>query len=151
MLAWSRPYVGPFWAMSAPCWAHVEPFRCILWFCWLLLGTSWDHIGLILGHFGPWWHHIRVMLSLFCPCKAFARNIVNTSKKYTFWSRCWWSLLPFLGYVCFFALGAVLSMQGVCKKHRKYQQRIHFLVSLLMVFAPFFGLCVFLSFGVCCT
>ena len=48
-------------------------------------------------------------------------------------------------------LGAVLSMQHVCKKHRKYQQRIHFLVSLLMVFAPFFGLSLFLFFGVRCT
>ena len=67
----------------------------------------------------------------------------------TFWAM----LAPYWAHVELFwaILGAVLSMQGVCKKHRKYQQQIHFLASLLMVFAPFFGLCLFLSFGVCCT
>ena len=60
--AWSRDYVGPLWAMSAIllypvvcvclCWAILGVF-CGL--CWPLLGKSWDHIRLILGHFGLCW------------------------------------------------------------------------------------------------
>ena len=67
----------------------------------------------------------------------------------TFWAM----LAPYWVYIePFWAiLGAVLSMQGVCKKHCKYQQKIHFLVSLLMVFASFLGYVYFFSFGVCCT
>ena len=38
--------------------------------------------------------------------------------------------------------GTVSSMQGVSKKHREYQQKIHFLIFLLMVFAPFFVISV---------
>ena len=109
-------YVGPLWAMSAPYWAHVGPFCCILWFafafvepflrvfcglCWALLGKSWDHIRVILGHFdyvgtfwamlAPYWAHVGpfwaifgsvafvldlgISMSLnFRPCKAFAKN-----------------------------------------------------------------------------
>ena len=58
------------------------------------LGTSWDHIGFVLGHIKPCWHHIELTLNhfalfweLFRPCTAFARNTVNTGKIYTFWSR----------------------------------------------------------------
>ena len=34
-LSWAiLGYVGPLWAMSAPYWAHVGPFCCILWFAY---------------------------------------------------------------------------------------------------------------------
>ena len=87
--------------MSAPYWAHVGQFWCILWFAlafvgqelgpyWAYLGPFWD----MLGHFGPRWHHTSLMLSHlgifwdldlgisvslnFRPCNAFAKNIINT-------------------------------------------------------------------------
>ena len=61
---------GPYWVYLRPSLAMLGHF-----------GPCWHHIGLTLSHFGLFWE-------LFCPCKAFARNTVNTSKKYTFWSRC---------------------------------------------------------------
>ena len=89
--------VGPALAQS---WAPIEQFYTLLYFvvCEVFvgqeLGPYWVYLGpslAMLGHFGPCWHHIGLMLShfglfweLFCPCKAFARNTVNTSKKYTF-------------------------------------------------------------------
>ena len=55
------------------------------------LGTSWDHIGFVLGHIKPCWHHIELTLNhfalfweLFRPCTAFARNTVNTGKIVSF-------------------------------------------------------------------
>ena len=93
--------------MSAPYWAHVEQFWCMLWFVlafvgqelgpyWAYLGPFWD----MLGHFGPRWHHTWFMLSHFRgilgsvsafvldlgisvslnfrPCNAFAKNTINT-------------------------------------------------------------------------
>ena len=79
---------------------HFGVFCGFVGFCWARVGTilalSWATLGyggtILLSHFG-------LFLELFCPCKAFARNTVNTSKKL-----------------------------------------IHFLVSLLMVFAPFSGI-----------
>ena len=48
--------------MSAPYWAHVEPFWCILWFVLAFVGQEFLAM---LGHFGPRWHHIWLMLSHF--------------------------------------------------------------------------------------
>ena len=67
-----------------------------------LLGKSWDHIRLILGHFGlPYWAHVGpfwaifgsvsafvldlgISMSLnFRPCQAFAKN---TRNKYNLWT-----------------------------------------------------------------
>ena len=113
------PYPGPLWAMVAPYWGHVEPF-------WAILGAVLSMQGVCKKHckyqqkiskntlFGLaadglcslfWVMFVSLLWELFCPCKAFAKNTVNTSKKYTFWPRCWWSLLPLLGYVCFFSFG----------------------------------------------
>ena len=112
-------YLGPSWDhIGFLSWATLGHAGTILGSCWAILG----YIGLMLSHFGLFWE-------LFCLCKAFARNTVNTSKKYTFWSRCWWSLLPFLGYVCFFPsgyaaislclpdLGLMLDHSGLCQRH----------------------------------
>ena len=111
------------------------------------LGLMLDHSGLCQRHVGLMLNHFGVFCGFVGFCWARVGTILALS----------WATLghggTILGHVEPFRaiLGAVLSMQGVCKKHREYRQKIHFLVSLLMVFAPFFGLCLFLSFGVCCT
>ena len=100
-------------------------------FCWPLLGKSWDHIGLILGHFGLCWDilgHVGTILG-----------------------SCW----AILGYfricgLCFglghFNVVEFSSMQGVCKKHPKYQEKIQFvdcvadgLCFYFFVFVSFLG------------
>ena len=100
------------------------------------LGTRWDHIGFVLGHIKPCWHHIELTLNhfalfweLFRPCTAFARNTVNTGKIYTFWSRSWWFLPPCFGYfccslfwyaalrLCLSDLGLLLGHPGLCQRH----------------------------------
>ena len=43
-------------------WAHVEPFWCIWWFVLAFVGQEFLAM---LGHFGPRWHHIWLMLSHF--------------------------------------------------------------------------------------
>ena len=47
MLAWSRAYVGPLWAMSASCWAILVYFVACVGLCWARVGTT------ILGLSGP--------------------------------------------------------------------------------------------------
>ena len=99
------------------CWASVGTIlgscsailRVFCGLCWPLLGKSWDHIGFILGHFGLCWDilgHVGTILG-----------------------SCW----AILGYfricgLCFglghFNVVEFSSMQGVCKKHPKYQEKI---------------------------
>ena len=57
-------YVGPLWAMSAPCWAHVEAFWCILWFVLAFVGfwPRWDILGHVCTIFGL----CRAILVVFC-------------------------------------------------------------------------------------
>ena len=44
--------LGQRWHRIGLCWAILVVF---CGFCWPLLGKSWDHIGLVLGHFGLCW------------------------------------------------------------------------------------------------
>ena len=70
------------------CWARVGT----------ILGLSWA-ILTMLGHFGPCWHHIGLMLGHF--------GLFNR-----ICGRCFG-----LGH---FSVVDFSSMQGVCKKHSKY-------------------------------
>ena len=143
MAPWASflPMLARFWDVGpalAPYWAHVEPLLGVLCgLCWPLLGKSWDHIGLILGHFGlcwdiwAMWHHIGLMLGHFglfsdlCVGLCFGLGHFNVVK--------------------------FSSIPGVCKKHEKYQNKYNLWTALLMVFAAIFSF-VFVSFlGACCS
>ena len=110
------------------CWALLGVF-CGL--CRPLLGKSWDHIRLILGHFGLCWDilgHVGTILG-----------------------SCW----AILGYfricvgLCFglghFNVVEFSSMPGVCKKHQKYQEKIQFVDCVADGFCCYFSF-VFVSF-----
>ena len=83
--------------------------------CWALLGKSWDHIRVILGHFdyvgtfwamlAPYWAHVGPFWAIFGsvafvldlgisvflnfrPCKAFAKTNQNTRKNTICGLRC---------------------------------------------------------------
>ena len=55
----------------------------------------------------------RLFWKLFCPSKAFAKNNVNTSKKYTWWSPCWLSFAPFW-VICVSFLWGMLHLGYAC-------------------------------------
>ena len=55
-------YVGTFWATLAPYLANVGAI--FLERVGTILGLSWAILGM-LGHFGPRWHHIGLMLGHF--------------------------------------------------------------------------------------
>jgi len=84
--------------------------------CWLLLGKNWDHIGLILGHLGSSW----AILGHFRICVGLCFGLGHVS-------------------VVDFS-----PMQGVCKKHQKYQEKIQFVDYVADGFCIF--LVVFVSF-----
>ena len=67
--------LGPFWAMLGhfgPCWARVGTILGLSWAIlgyvgtfWAMLDPCWDHIGLVLSHFGLCWDilgHVGPML-----------------------------------------------------------------------------------------
>ena len=146
-----RPHFCPCCALLG-CWASVGTILgscsailgvfCGL--CWPLLGKSWDHIGLILGHFGLCWDilgnvgtilgsrwaicaifgsvsafvlDLGISVSLnFRPCKAFAQNAQNTRKKYNLWTPL---LMVFAAFFLFLSwgmlqLGYVCLISGLC-------------------------------------
>ena len=106
-------YVGPLWAMSAPYWiywAHVEPFWCILWFVLAFVGQEFLAM---LGHFGPRWHHIWLMLSHFSGILWFVVALVGQE------------LGPYWAY-----LGPFLAMLG------HFWQRRHRIALILSHFGP---------------
>ena len=138
-MAPSASFLPMFSGMLGQRWHHIglmfSHFRGILWFVLALLGKSWDHIGLILGHFGLCWDilgHVGTILG-----------------------SCW----AILGYfricgLCFglghFNVVEFSSMQGVCKKHPKYQEKIQFVDCVADgLCCYFFGFCFFL--GACCS
>ena len=100
--------------------------------CWPLLGKSWDHIGLILGHFGLCWDilgHVGTILG-----------------------SCW----VILGYfricgLCFglghFSVVDFSSMQACAKNTQNTRKQYNLWTALLMVFAVIFWLFLFLSWG----
>ena len=67
------------------------------------------------------------------------------------------AVLGYVGTFCFMfwqfwaIFGTVSSMQGVSKKHREYQQKIHFFDLLADGLCSFFLLFLLLSFWICCT
>ena len=128
-LSWAiLGYVGTFWATLAPYWAHVEP-------SWAILGAVSAFV-LDLG--------ISVSLN-FRPCKAFAKNTINTKEKTQFLGCiadgfcCF-----FFGCFCFFLLGhaalrlclpnlgLMLGHWGLCRHH---------IGLMLSHFGVFCGLC----------
>ena len=110
----------------------------------LISGLCWTILGYVSAMLGSCWTISVYFLVLLL--SAFVGHEFGPHWPYP--GPLWAMVAPYWGHVePFWAiLGAVLSMQGVCKKHCKYQQQIQFLVSSLMVFAPFFGLCLFLFF-----
>ena len=109
------------------CWAILVVF---CGFCWPLLGKSWDHIGLILGHFGLCWDILGNVGTILGSCWAIlryfricvglcfglghfvhARRLHKTPKipgKNTICGlRCWWFLLLFFVFVSFLGHAAV--------------------------------------------
>ena len=90
----------------------------------LCLGKSWDHIGLILGHFGLCWDILGNVGTILGSCWAILRYF-----------RICVGLCFGLGH---FSVVEFSSMQGVCTKHPKYQQKIQFVDSVADGFCCFF-------------
>ena len=117
----------------------------ILWFVLAFveqaLGSYWAYLGpfwVMWGHLGLCRHHIGLMLSHLG----------------LFWGLCWGSYCAILGYfgVCVGFCLEFSSMQGVCKKKRKYHEKRQFLGCHADGFCCyFFGCFCFFSFGACCT
>ena len=106
-----RATLAPYWAHVEPSWAI---WVCVGFFFWQALGPYWAYLGpfwAMLGHFGPRWHHSGLSLGYlgvcvgahiapswailgsvlasvlnFRPCKAFAKNSGNTTKKDNSWA-----------------------------------------------------------------
>ena len=114
-----RPHFCPCCALLG-CWATVGTILgscsailgvfCGL--CWPLLGKSWDYIELILGHFGLCWDILGHVGTILGSCWA----ILN-------YFRICVGLCLGLGH---FNIVEISSMQGVCKKHLKYQEKMQF-------------------------
>ena len=86
---------------------------------WAYLGPFWA----MLGHFGPCWHHIGLMLGHFRLFSDMCRPL------------CWtWH----------FNVVEFSSMRGVCKKHPKYEEQIQFVDCVADGFCCYFF--VFVSF-----
>ena len=109
-------YVGTFWATLSHFWG-------ILWFLYVSVGFCWARIGTILGsswaiwaHLGPFW----AILGHFRICVGLCFGLGHVS-------------------VVDFS-----PMQGVCKKHQKYQEKIQFVDYVADGFCIF--LVVFVSF-----
>ena len=64
-------------------------------FCWPLLGKSWDHIGLILGHFGLRWDILGNVGTLLGSCWAILVVFCGLWDVGTFWA----TLAPYLANV----------------------------------------------------
>ena len=105
------------------------------------LAQSWAPVEQFYGYF-------VVCVGL---CRARVRTILGLS----------WAMLGHFG-PCWHHIGLMLSHFGpfwelfcLCKAFAKKtvnaSKKCTFWSLLLMVFASFFGLCLFLSFGVCCT
>ena len=165
------------------CWARVGTTLGLSWAIlgyvgtfWAMLDKSWDHIGLVLGHFGLCWDllgHVGAMAHLgpFCaifgfvsafvldsgisasltfrPCKSVQKTPKIPGKiqfvDYVADGFCCYFLVVFVSFlglqscwailghfrICVglcFGLGHVSvvdfsSMQGVCKKKQKYQEK----------------------------
>ena len=90
----------------------------------------WDHIGLILGHFGLCWDILGNVGTILGSC---------------------WAILRYFRICVGLCLGhghfnvvEFSSTQGVCKKHPKYQEKIQFVECVADCFCCFF---LFLSWG----
>ena len=103
---------------------------CVFWDVGLMLALSWARVKQFYGYFvacvGLCGARVRTILGLSWALLGHVGTILGLSWALlghvgTFWAR----LAPYWAHVePFWAiLGAVLSMQGVCKKHRKYQQK----------------------------
>ena len=133
-----RPHFCPCCAFLG-CWASVGIIlgscSAILWvfcgFCWPLLGKSWDHIGLILGHFGLCWDILGHVGTILGSCWAILGYFLICV-----------GLCLGLGH---FNVVEFSSMQGVCKKHPKYQEKIQFVDCVADGFCCYVFL--FLSWG----
>ena len=122
------------------CWARVGTILGLSWAIlgyvgtfWAMLDKSWDHIGLVLSHFGLCWDilgHVGPMLGSSCAILGHIRICVG--------------LCFGLGH---FSVVDFSSMQACAKNTKKKQEKYNLWTTLLMVFAAIFGLFLFLSWG----
>ena len=138
--------------------------RVVVGLCWArvgtILGLSWAILG--LGHSGPRWHQNGTCWAIlgvhFVVALAFVRQELGPHWAYfgPLWNilvhvgtilGSWRAILAYFGiYVglCLLGFGhssvvGISSMQGVCKKHHKYQEQTQFWTA--------FWLFLFLSWG----
>ena len=106
--------------MLAKSWDHIRLILGHFGLCWDILG----HVGTILAHVGPLWAifgsvsafvlDLGISMSLnFRPCPAFAKNTKNTRKKYNLWTAL---LMVFAAIFCLFLFlsWGMLQLGYVC-------------------------------------
>ena len=101
------------------CWARVGTTLGLSWAIlgyvgtfWAMLDKSWDHIGLVLGHFGLCWDIL-----------GHVGAILGSSWAILCYFRICLGLCFGLGHFSVVDFSSVHA--GVCKKHQKYQEKIH--------------------------